>query len=129
MNSRLSVPSTCPHAFARSRSKVAPRPISVIGAVVPRFCGPEVLRTPWASVQQIGMIFGVVLIGAETGPTLWHDEFCPSWRMRAAFESSARVGGLLGSSCAIRLSTTGVYGAAGSIGGAVRGSGRLAGIE
>jgi hypothetical protein len=70
-------------------------------------------------------MLGVVPVGALTGPTLWHVELSPSWSRAEALASCACVGGLLGSSCAIRLSTAGVYGAAASTDGelAVDGSG------
>ena len=44
------------------------RPISVIGAVEPRAFGPDVLRTPCASVQQIGVILGVVSVAKTAAP-------------------------------------------------------------
>ena len=114
MNSRLSVPSSCPHALPSERSNVAPSDISVVGPVEPRALLPEVLRTPCASVQQGGAMLGVVPVGALTGPTLWHVELVPSCSRASALVSCARVGGLLGSSWAIRLRTAGVYGAAAS---------------
>ncbi len=70
MNARLSEPSVWPQALPSERSNDAARPISVIGPVEPRVFGPEVLRTPCASVQQIAAMLGVVPVGAETGPTL-----------------------------------------------------------
>src|SRR5262245_57072209 len=146
MKARLSVPSVCPHAFARSRSNVAPSPISVIGAVEPRAFGPEVLRTPCASVQQMFWMLGVVPVEASTGPTLWQLTLFGlngvgragqpavvfagvSWSSRSAFASSVALAGLDGSSCAIRLRTAGVYGAAASIGGADAGAGSDTGSE
>src|SRR4051812_33240104 len=62
MKARLSAPSVCPHTFPSPRSNVAPRPISVIGAVDPRAFGPDVLSTPWASVQQMYEMLGVVSV-------------------------------------------------------------------
>lgn len=56
-------------------------------------------------------MLGVVPVGAAVGPTLLHDAFVPPWNRMLALVSSARVGGVLGSSCAIRFSTAGVYGA------------------
>src|SRR5436190_20960637 len=143
MKARLSAPSVCPQALPRRRSKVAPRPISVIGAVDPRACGPDVLSTPCASVQQMSEMLGVVVDGARTGPTLWQLTLfglkgvgrafhplavlaCVSWSSRSAFASCAWVG-LLPSSCAIRLSTTGVYGAAASTAGEPFESGSVTG--
>ena len=111
------MPSVWPQALPSARSNVAPSAISVIGPVEPRVFGPDVFRTPWASVQQIGAMLGFVPVGALTGPTLWQAAFGPSCSSLLALASWARVGGLLGSSCAIRLSTTGVYGAAASTDG------------
>jgi hypothetical protein len=45
------------------------------------------------------------------GPTLLHVVLVPPWNRMLAFASSDSVGGLLGSSWAIRFSTAGVYGA------------------
>src|SRR3954463_16017790 len=117
MNARDSVPSVWPQALPRPRSKVEPSAISVVGPVDPRAFGPEVFRTPWASVQQIGAIDGFVPVGALTGPTLWHAPLGPSCSSLLALASSSCVGGLLGSSWWIRSSTTGVYGAFGSTAG------------
>src|SRR5262245_36634163 len=68
MNARLSEPSVWPHALPRFRSNVAPRPINVIGPVEPRALGPDVLSTPWASVQQMLEILGVVRLTYATRP-------------------------------------------------------------
>src|SRR5690242_496343 len=108
MNARDSVPSVCPQALASPRSNELAKPISVVGAVEPRAFGPDVLRTPWASVQQIGAMLGLVPVGALTGPTLWQAPLGPSCSSFDAFAISARVGGELGSSWWIRSSTTGV---------------------
>jgi len=67
--------------------------------------------TPCASVQQGAMMLGVVPVGAAVGPTLLQVELVPPWNRMLAFASSVSVGGVLGSSCAIRFSTAGVYGA------------------
>src|SRR4051794_5645936 len=131
MNERDSVPSVWPQAFASPVSNEDARPISVVGAVEPRAFGPDVLSTPCASVQQIGAIDGLVgrpsLYGAPvagsmppgalTGPTLWQAPLGPSCSSFEALAISARVGGLFGSSCAIRPRTAGVYGAAASTAG------------
>src|SRR5690349_21130216 len=127
MNARDSVPSVWPQALPRPRSKVEPSAIRVVGPVDPRAFGPEVFRTPWASVQQIGAIDGFVPLGALTGPTLWHAPLGPSCRSLLALAISARVGGLSGSSWWIRSSTTGVYGAAASTAGDVFAAGRTTG--
>jgi hypothetical protein len=58
MKARDALPSVWPHAFASPRSNDDARPMSVIGPVEPRAFGPEVLRTSWASVQQIGAMLG-----------------------------------------------------------------------
>src|SRR5580765_5949026 len=146
MKARLSVPSVWPQAFARSRSNVAPSPISVIGAVEPRAFGPDVFRTPCASVQQMFWMLGVVPVEASTGPTLWQLTLFGlkgvgragqplavfagvSCSIRSALESSPAAGGLVGSSCAIRFRTAGVYGAAASSVGAAAGAGSETGIE
>src|SRR3954453_20632938 len=60
MNARDSVPSVWPQALPRPRSKVEPSAINVVGPVEPRAFGPDVLRTPCASVQQIEAIDGLV---------------------------------------------------------------------
>src|SRR3954454_1420280 len=91
MNSRDSVPSVWPQALPRPRSNVEPSAISVVGPVEPRAFGPEVLRTPWASVQQMGAIEGFVPVGALTGPTLWQEPLAPSCSSLLALASSARV--------------------------------------
>src|SRR4051812_38699694 len=104
MKARASLPSVWPPTLPSPRSNDDARPISVIGAVEPRACGPKVFSTPWASVQHIGAIDGFVPVGAATGPTLWHvgtertgpnpmPAPCSSF---AAFASSLRFGGLLG---------------------------------
>src|SRR6266511_759902 len=128
MNARLSAPSVWPQTLPSERSNDAARPISVIGAVDPLAFGPDVLSTPCASVQQMSWMLGVVPVEASTGPTLWQLTLFGlkivgratqplavfagvSCSSRSAFASSACVGGLLGSSCAMRLSTAGVYGA------------------
>src|SRR3954451_6715081 len=120
MKARASLPSVWPQTLPSPRSNEEARPISVIGAVEPRACGPKVFSTPWASVQHIGAIDGVVgrasgygrsvlgliAVGCATGPTLWHvgteatgpnpaPAPCSSF---AALASSLRVGGVLGSS-------------------------------
>jgi hypothetical protein len=70
------------------------------------------------------MMLGVIPVGAAVGPTLLHVAFVPPWNRMLALASSASVGGLDGSSCAIRLSTAGVYGASAATAGelAVEGS-------
>src|SRR3954447_22380336 len=98
MKARDSVPSVWPQAFASPRSNELARPISVVGAVEPRAFGPDVLSTPWASVQQIGAMLGFVPVGALTGPTLWQAPLGPSCSSLEALAISARVGGELGSS-------------------------------
>ena len=202
MKARLSEPSVWPHALPSARSNVAPRPISVIGPVEPRVFGPDVLRTPCASVQQMYEMLGVVSVkyagrpfacalargvvrsmpvppdpavptaaivtcsasevasiqifwptvndgtiavtlmlvapavaaaasvvpatlpaasrpkGRPTGPTLWQSGLAPSWISVPRFCTWASVGVAVGSSCAMRLSTAGVYGAAASTDGA-----------
>src|SRR6266542_5759192 len=140
MNARLSAPSVWPQTLPSERSNDAARPISVIGAVDPLAFGPDVLSTPCASVQQMSWMLGVVPVEASTGPTLWQLTLLGlksvgratqplavfagvSCSSRSAFASSACVGGLLGSSCAMRLSTAGVYGAAASNDGALTGDG------
>jgi len=69
---------------------------------------------------------------------LWHVGFDPSgcayvppWvdKSRDAFINSVSVGGLCGSNCLMRLTTVGVYGAAGSSGGDVFGAGSTTGRE
>src|SRR4051794_8524230 len=152
MKARASLPSVWPQTLPSARSNEEARPISVIGAVEPRACGPNVFRTPWASVQHIDAIdgfvgrpssygrsvVGLIAVGGATGPTLWHvgtaaigpnpaPAPCSSF---AAFASSLRVGGLLGSSWWIRSSTVGVYGARESTGGDVlSAAGRTTGNE
>src|SRR3954451_18683615 len=117
MNARDSTPSVWPQALPSCRSKDDPRPISVIGPVDPRVLGPDVFKTPWASVQQIGAMLGFVPVGALTGPTLWQAAFGPSWSSRLALASSDRDGGVLGSSWWMRSITTVVYGALASTAG------------
>src|SRR3954453_20090597 len=117
MNARDSLPSVWPHTLPSERSNVEPSAISVVGPVEPRALGPDVFSTPWASVQQIGAMLGLVPVGALTGPTLWHEPFGPSCRSLAAFGSWSRIGGLLGSSWWIRSNTTDVYGAVASTAG------------
>ena len=70
--------------------------------------GPENVLTPWASVQQGGMMLGEVPVGAAVGPTLLHVVLVPPWNRMLALASCASVGGWPGSSCAIRFSTAGV---------------------
>src|SRR5215472_1259725 len=111
ISSRDSVPSVCPQTLPSWVSKDEARFMRVVGPVVASAFGPENVFTPWASVQQGAMMLGVVPAGAAVGPTLWHVAFVPPWNRMLAFASSASVGGLLGSSCAIRFSTAGVYGA------------------
>src|SRR3954452_4513507 len=84
MNARDSVPSVWPQALPSARSKVEPRPIRVVGPVEPRALGPDVFRTPWASVQQIGAMLGLVPVGALTGPTLWQAARRPAVRRLGA---------------------------------------------
>ncbi len=127
MNARDSLPSVWPQALPSARSNVEPSAISVVGPVDPRAFGPEVFRTPWASVQQIGAIDGFVPVGALTGPTLWQEPLAPSCSSRPALASSARVGGLSGSSWWIRSTTTVVYGALASTAGDVFAAGRTTG--
>src|SRR3954449_4703774 len=57
--------------------------------------------------------------GRPTGPTLWQSGLGPSWSSVPRFCTCASVGVAVGSSCAMRLSTAGVYGAAASTVGAV----------
>ena len=73
--------------------------------------GPENVLTPCASVQQGAMMLGLVPVGAAVGPTLLQLVFVPPWNRMLAFASCASVGGVLGSSWAIRFITAGVYGA------------------
>ena len=80
----------------------------MVGPVVISAFGPENVFTPWASVQHGGMMLGVVPVGAAVGPTLLQVAFVPPWNRMLALASSASVGGLSGSSCAIRFSTAGV---------------------
>ena len=111
ISSRPSVPSVSPQASPSVRSNEDARFINVVGPVVISAFGPEKVLIPCASVQQIGAIDGLVPVGADVGPTLLHAVFVPPWNSMLAFASSVSVGGLVGSSCAIRLFTTGVYGA------------------
>lgn len=53
-------------------------------------------------------MLGLVPVGAAVGPTLLQVVFVPPWNRMLALASSASVGGLLGSSCAISFSTSGV---------------------
>ena len=108
ISSRLSVPSVWPQTLPRLRSKEDARFIRVVGPVVISAFGPEKVLTPWASVQHGAMMLGLVPVGAAVGPTLLQVPFVPPWNRMLAFASSASVGGLSGSSCAIRLSTVGV---------------------
>jgi hypothetical protein len=111
ISSRASVPSVWPQTLASWESNEDARFISVVGPVVASALGPENVFTPWASVQQSGMMLGSVPVGAAVGPTLLQVLFVPPWNRMVAFASSGSVGGLPGSSCAIRFSTAGVYGA------------------
>jgi hypothetical protein len=90
------------------RSNEDARFIKVVGPVVFSALGPEKVLTPCASVQQGGMMLGLVPVGAAVGPTLLQVVFVPPWNRMLALASSASVGGLLGSSCAISFSTSGV---------------------
>jgi hypothetical protein len=73
------------------------------------------------------MMLGVVPVGAAVGPTLLQVAFVPPWNRMLAFASSASVGGVLGSSCAIRFSTAGVYGASDATAGELAAAGSLTG--
>src|SRR3954462_3844741 len=72
MKARASLPSVCPHTLPSPRSNDEARPISVIGPVDPRACGPNVVSTPCAAVLHTGAMLGFVPVGGATGPTLWH---------------------------------------------------------
>src|SRR5262245_22278013 len=67
--------------------------------------------------------------GRPTGPTLWQSGLAPSWSSVPRFCTCARVGAPVGSSCAIRLSTAGVYGADASTDGASTDEGSVTGSE
>src|SRR5215468_3275751 len=65
--------------------------------------------------------------GRPTGPTLWQSGLAPSCSTVSAFWICANVGDAVGSNCAIRLKTAGVYGAAASTVGEVFAEGSDAG--
>src|SRR5438270_1200885 len=127
---RPSAPSTWPQTLASFGSKLDPI-ASGSGVAVVRFLFGELrMFTPTASAQHSGAMLGLVPTGAPTAPTAWQVGLAPAgprppWKRRAAFVSSGRVGGLVGSSWWMRLRTSGVYGARRSIDGelARRGSG------
>ena len=129
ISSRPSVPSVSPQTSPSVRSNEDARFINVVGPVVISAFGPENVLIPCASVQHIGAIDGFVPVGAAVGPTLLHVAFVPPWNSRLAFASSASVGGSLGSSCAIRLFTTGVYGASAVTAGELFAEGSCTGSE
>ena len=72
------------------------------------------MRDAAASVVPATLPDASTAYGRPTGPTLWQSGLAPSWTRVPRFWTCARVGGLVGSSWAIRLSTAGVYGAAAS---------------
>src|SRR3954452_22583236 len=127
---RPSRPSTCPQAlsiFGSHEEAIATR---IGGAVVWRTCGPDSTLIPCASAQQSAEIAGVVPVGARFPPIVVHgSEFDTNGTgaipcmICAAFCSSVGVGGLSGSSWAIRRLTTGVNGGSEGIGGEVPGAG------
>src|SRR5215469_7053799 len=129
ISSRASVPSVWPQTLASWVSKDDARFIRVVGPVVASAFGPENVFTPCASVQQGGMMLGIVPVGAAVGPTLLHVVFVPPWNKMLALASSASVGGLSGSSCEMRFMTAGVYGASAATRGESFADGRCTGSE
>src|SRR5947209_4742302 len=130
---RPSRPSTWPQALSILGSQDEAIATRIGGAVVWRTCGPDSTLTPCASLQHSGEIAGVVPAGARLPPIVVHgSEFETNGTVAipcmicAAFRSSVGVGGLSGSSWAIRRLTLGVNGASEDIAGEVPGAGRAA---